>query len=353
MQLSGTAVLRDEFDASLGAELLDSVPAGVLVIGADRRLLCANAVAARFLFGAAQFTATPAFDSLPEPLREVVNDVFRSRSAGTPFSFLHRVDGGASLLGGTTTMAAGPDGVVQTVIVELRDFTAAREIAAKLEHLDRLAGLGVVTAGVGHEIKNALVAVHTFFELLAAGETDNDLRMVAAMEIQRIDRTVRQLLRGARRSQLRLAPLSTHVLIEDALHLLRHPLQTRAIQLESRFAASSDRINGDERQLRHAILNLLLNAVEAMGQNGGLTVLTDNVEAWERTHLRLTITDTGCGITAENMPRVFSPFFTTKSDGTGLGLAISQRIVQEHNGVITVESDADRGTTFRVLLPLM
>jgi signal transduction histidine kinase len=353
MQLPGTAALRDEFDASLGGVLLESVPAGVLVIGPDRRVLCVNPAARRFLFGVADLAAVPSVETLPEALRAVVNDVFRSRSAGPAFSFLHRVDGSTSLLGGTTTVAAGPDGAVQSVLVELRDFTAAREIAAKLEHLDRLAALGVVTAGVGHEIKNALVAVHTFFELLAAGETDNDLRMVAAMEIQRIDRTVRQLLRGARRNPLRLAPLSTHVLLEDALHLLRHPLQARAIQLESHFAAQSDRVNGDERQLRHAVLNLLLNAIEAMGQNGGLTVITDNVEAWERNHVRVTISDTGCGISADNMPRVFSPFFTTKSDGTGLGLAISQRIVQEHNGAITVESEANRGTTFRVLLPLL
>jgi signal transduction histidine kinase len=210
-----------------------------------------------------------------------------------------------------------------------------------------------VAAGVAHEVKNALVAVCTFFDLLGAGESDPELRAVAAGEVQRIERTIRQLLRGARRTECKMISLSVHALLQDALNLVRHEFHSREVELDSRFEAVNDRVNADERQLRHTIVNLLINAAEAMPDGGRLTMTTDVVEAWEREHVRVTIADTGTGIPRDILGRVFNPFFTTKPDGTGLGLAICQRIIAAHNGTLQVESELGQGTTFRVLLPLV
>lgn len=251
------------------------------------------------------------------------------------------------------TAQTEPAGTLTSVLIELYGSGAASSISANLEHLDRLAGLGIVTAGVAHEIKNALVAVRTYFDLAALGENDSDLRGVAASEIQRIEKTVRQLLRGAKREQFRLAPLGVHALASDSIHLVRHELQARNIQLTTDLSATLDRVSGDERQLRHAFLNILLNAIEAIGSDGQITVTSQVVEAWERPHVRISVKDTGPGIPATALPSLFDPFFTTKAEGTGLGLPISQRIVQAHNGAITVESTPGEGATFHIFLPVL
>jgi signal transduction histidine kinase len=172
--------------------------------------------------------------------------------------------------------------------------------------------------------------------------------------VRRIDTVVRQMLRGATREEFTLAPLSLQRLLRDAVNLLRHELQGRHVHLDLKLSAVSDRVNGDERQLHHAVINLLLNALESMNGSGGhLTIATEVIDLRKRPHLRTSITDTGSGISPEHLARLFSPFFTTKKEGTGLGLAITRRIIQEHDGAITVDSKVGQGTTFNVFLPLL
>jgi len=144
-----------------------------------------------------------------------------------------------------------------------------------------------------------------------------------------------------------------HALLTDSVNLLRHLLEKRGVKTSMNLIASRDRTNGDERQLRHAMVNLLMNALEAIAGAGQIVVTTGIIEVWERPHLRLSITDNGTGIRPEHLPRLFSPFFTTKGEGTGLGLAITRRIIHEHQGAITVESKVGQGTTFQVFLPLI
>ena len=124
--------------------------------------------------------------------------------------------------------------------------------------------------------------------------------------------------------------------------------------------ASPSVIRGDDYQLEQAFVNLFLNGIEAMGATGSLTVTTELIAdlspvfpspAQPGPHVRVTVADTGIGITAENMERLFEPFFTTKEHGTGLGLAITRRIVEEHHGMITAESQPNEGTSFAILLP--
>jgi len=330
--------------------LLDCAAAGVLTLDPLRRIIALNAVAERLLGVTAADLLGNSPAVLPPEVRILVEESFSSGLAVGRRIVAGPTGSGQVVV--STNVSRDKAGVITAVTAELQDLAAAQSIALNLEHLDRLAGLGVVTAGVAHEVKNALVAVRTFFDLLCAGENDPDLRSVAAAEVQRIERIVRQLLRGARREEFRLTPLSVHALLQDALNLVRHELQTRAIELDTSLRAAHDRVNADERQLRHAIVNLLMNAAEAMEPAGRLTLATAVSEKAGQPHLCVTIADTGCGISPENVARLFSPFFTTKPEGTGIGLAISRRIVQAHNGIITVESRVKLGTTFEVYLPL-
>jgi signal transduction histidine kinase len=139
--------------------------------------------------------------------------------------------------------------------------------------------------------------------------------------------------------------------------MVQRQLENKLISLNRSFRAAPDSVHGDDYQLEQAFVNLLLNAVEAMGPNGSLQVATELVAppVYPKSNssplVRVTISDTGMGVSPENMIRLFEPFFTTKHDGTGLGLPITQRIVNEHHGDITVHSEPNKGTTFNILLP--
>ena len=328
---------------------LDCAPIGVIVLDSALRIIGFNKVAEDILGTILGAALQQHASALPRELFSAVEEAAATRQ---PVPRRCGVAGDNDVsLGATPCHDA--DGRLLSVLVEFQGISTIRAIAANLEHLDRVASIGAITAGVVHEMKNALVAVRTYFDLAKEGNSDPDLRALAASEIQRIERSVRQLLRGVRREEMRMAAFSIHALLQDALNLVRHELHTRGIELESHFTTANDRIDGDERQLRHALINLLMNAAEAINMNGVLTVTTGVVDAWERPHFRISVSDTGPGIAPENLARIFTPFFTTKPDGTGLGLAISRRIVEAHNGVITVESQLGEGTTFHLFLPLL
>jgi signal transduction histidine kinase len=221
-----------------------------------------------------------------------------------------------------------------------------------LRRLDRLASLGLLSAGMAHEIKNGLVAIKTFIELLLKKGEDKELTRVVERELKRIDWMVGQMLRFAAPSKSEFAPVRVQGLLDHSLRLVEHQLNGKMISLTRNYQAAADTVSGDEYQLQQAFMNLLFNAIEAMGMNGNLTVSTETVEEEKgERRLRIQVRDTGVGITPENLKRLFEPFFTTKKNGTGLGLAICQRIVQEHGGEIRAESELKKGATFMVLLP--
>jgi two-component system, NtrC family, sensor histidine kinase AtoS len=342
---NGTGV---SIDTRVGPALLDAAPTGIIVLDGNGCILALNEAAGLLLHVRHSGLIGKSASLLPPSLQPLLEQALAS---GTVVN-RHPVALPDRQLSVTTSVSR-QETKIFSVTVELHDLTAAHDMASNLEHLDRLANIGVVTAGVAHEIKNALVAVRTYFELLAGGEDDPELRVLAATEVLRIDKVVRQLLRGARREEFTAAPMSMHSLLQDALGMVRHELQARAIRLALNLRADRDRVKGDERQLRHTIVNLLINAAEAMTEGGQLTVETDLNDEGRFGHLRIRIADTGCGISPENMPRIFSPFFSTKPQGTGLGLAISRRIVRGHQGDISVTSDVGKGTTFIVALPLL
>jgi signal transduction histidine kinase len=228
---------------------------------------------------------------------------------------------------------------------------ASTDLQSSLRRLDQLANLGLVAASVAHEIKNGLVAINTFAGLLLEKSDDQEMAEVVQRELKRIDSLATQLLRLAAPKAATVTTVRVHDLLDHSLRLLEHQMKTRLITLKRDYCAQPTTVRGDEAQLQQAFMNLLLNAVEAVGNNGELAVTTGPAanSSGER-RLKICIRDTGTGITPENLPRLFEPFFTTKKNGTGLGLAICQRVVQEHQGSIEVES-GPHGTTFIIQLP--
>jgi two-component system sensor histidine kinase HydH len=230
-------------------------------------------------------------------------------------------------------------------------WDAAPVSQENLQRLDRLVNLGTLSAGIAHEIKNGLTAIKTFVELLMQKSEERELAEVVARELARIDSMVSQMLRFAAPKPVAFANVRVHDVLEHSLRLLQHQINAKMISVKRDYRAVSHTVRGDEAQLQQVFMNLLFNALEAMGTNGALTISTEIGSLKGGRLLKIQIQDTGVGIAPENLSRLFEPFFTTKKNGTGLGLAISQRIVQEHSGKIDVHSQVHKGSTFSISLP--
>jgi len=298
---------------------------------------------------------------LPAALQELIREV---RETGRAIADRQLCLGARKKTARTIHVSAMP--VVSStgkpqVVVLLNQLSVSRQLEENLARLDRLSGLGTLSAGMAHEIKNALVAVKTFTDLLLEKNRDAELADVVGREMRRIEALVGQMLKYASPARPAFSPVRLHDVLDHSLRMIKPRAERRLIALHRTFDASPDVIRGDDYQLEQAFVNVMLNAIDAMGMNGSLTVATSLVaEAQPQpkaastsgAHVRVTIADTGIGIAEENLNRLFEPFFTTKQQGTGLGLTIARRIVQEHQGDISVQSLANQGTTFSIVLPV-
>jgi signal transduction histidine kinase len=231
-------------------------------------------------------------------------------------------------------------------------WNSAPATAEKMQRLDRLANLGTLSAIMAHEVKNGLQAVNTFVDRLLEKNPDAELGGVVRKELDRVNAILTQILRIASPGPASFKAVHSHDLLEHSLLLLKPHASMKLINLKKNYRAVPDTVHGDEAPLQQVIMNLLLNAMDAMGPNGTLTIGTEIGESEDGARvLKIHIQDTGTGIPPENAARLFEPFFTTKKNGTGLGLAICQRIIQEHHGVIHAQSEAGQGSTFSIHLP--
>jgi len=223
------------------------------------------------------------------------------------------------------------------------------EMDTSLERLNRLATLGTISATAAHEIKNSLVPVRTFIELLLEEKTNSELATVVRREVQRINLLLAQMLKLAAPSAPQLVPVPLHSAIENVLRLVRHSAALKSVQMDCQFNAAPDRVLGDGNQIEQVVLNLLINALEAVPQGGCVQVRTEFFPAEQE--IEIAVCDNGPGMTKRVMDGLFTPFFTTKESGTGLGLSIVYQIVTAHQGRVWAESSPGEGSTFRVRLP--
>ena len=213
----------------------------------------------------------------------------------------------------------------------------------------KLAALGELAAGIAHEIGNPLAAIFGYIQLLRESKTDKRDHYLNEMtnEVGFIDSTIRELLEFSRPAKTENEVVSLDEAADEALRMLAFHKTMKYVDVERARAAEPPLVSGSRKELVQAILNISLNAAQAMHGHGTLTLRT---EAGSDI-ISLIISDTGHGISDEDLPHIFEPFFTTKHGGTGLGLSITFRIVQRHNGSIRVESERDKGAAFILRFP--
>jgi len=227
----------------------------------------------------------------------------------------------------------------------------------QMQRADRLASLGTLTAGLAHEIRNPLVAIKTFTQLLPTRFDDDEFRdhflKVTAGEVDRISSLVSELLDFSRPSQPKLNKENLNQVLEKMLLLVDTESHKKSLQIVKNFNEFLPPVVLDKEQIKQVFLNVLLNAVYATPESGTITVETRLTKRdGSQSFIQVIIKDTGQGISEENIDKIFTPFYTTKHEGSGLGLAISNQIIQEHRGNIEVESKENQGTTFYINLPV-
>jgi two-component system nitrogen regulation sensor histidine kinase GlnL len=355
---------RDNDGLDFVSVLRDCLSCAVITVSERRTVNSFNPRAEQLTGLKAERVLGNDFKLLPEPIQQIINETF---SNGQPASerrlILHDQKRGALAIQVSATPTRSPTGIFSGVVVVLNDISSVRKWESNMRRLDRLHSVGTLSASMAHEVKNAFVAVRTFVDLLLEKNQEADLAEIVRLEMNRIDSIIGQMLKFSGPAKPTFASVHLHFVLNKSLLLIRHLLEDKKIKLTRMFNASPDLIEGDQDQLEQALLNLLFNAFDALGENGKLEVSTellpgdakiDGLPPVKAKHLiRLVIRDNGIGIPAENMERLFEPFFTTKPECTGLGLAITRRIIQEHHGVIAVNSEPGKGTSFSIILPAL
>ena len=242
-------------------------------------------------------------------------------------------------------------------LVLIHDVTRIRQLEDRLQRRNRLEAMGQMVGSIAHEIRNPLGSVELFASMLRKDLRDQpQLRSYAehiSMAVQSMDQLLSNLLVYTRPDCSRRGWHETEVLIREVLTLASHAIPPGSIEVRCQVHPLVPQLWCDGPKMKQVLLNLVLNAVQAMPKGGALTLTACPAasEAQESPAVRITVSDTGTGIPAELQSRVFDPFFTTKDQGTGLGLAIVHALVEAHHGRIDVESSPGHGTSFLITLP--
>jgi signal transduction histidine kinase len=223
-----------------------------------------------------------------------------------------------------------------------------------MRRTDRLSSLGSMTAGLAHEIRNPLVTVKTFLDLVPARYRDKEFRgdflKLTSSELERITKLVSDLLDFARPKKPKVSRADVNQVIEEIIPLIKVEATKRDIAIEADLQETPP-AKFDADQMKQVFLNILLNAIEAIKAHGKISVTSRDIRKNGSRYVQVEIADTGKGIPKKFVEQIFDPFFTTKEKGSGLGLAISHQIVQDHHGFIEVESMPKKGTTFFINIP--
>ena len=328
---------------------------GLLLFTRDARAVMISPAAEKFLGApAGQLLGRRVTEIFPpgHPLREALHIESDELSEVAAETDLETSEGSRRV--NVSVQAIQEDGERIGAMVTLRDLDSLESIDTQLQVSERLAALGRITAGVAHEVKNPLNSMRLWLENLkeslpADGDgASRQAVQVLDKEIDRLDQVVKRFLDFTRPMDVRLEATQLADLLKEVLEIAKPQLQKSNIQLAQLLPIDVPEVYVDRALLKQGVLNLVLNAAEAMPGGGQLRlVLSRRGEMAE-----ITVGDTGKGIPPENRQKIFQLFFTTRPGGSGIGLASTFRIVQLHNGSIDFTSEVGRGTTFRIELPL-
>jgi PAS domain S-box-containing protein len=337
---------------------LDSMLDGIVVCDRAHLPIIYNKSAERMLrFSGSETAERPLWQSVSdEDLSEFFKATLESGETALDREFGLDTKGVTRLIAVSVSTLVS-QGRIEGAIVHMEDITEKRRRDAQLRRAESLASLTTLAAGVAHEIKNPLGSISIHIQLIRRalqGKAEVEVPLlerhlkVVDEEIERLNKIVVDFLFAVRPMDVQLRDGDPGELISGIADFIRPEAERAGVMVELFVAEGLPRVALDERMMRQALLNLVKNALAAMPGGGKLRLSAERVDE----EIRLGVSDSGVGISEEDLPKIFEPYFTTKENGTGLGLTITFKIVREHDGEITVSSRPGQGASFTIILPV-
>ena len=334
--------------------IVENIPVGLLFISESGRIVTMNNACEKMLrISCLESVSRYAADILPPQLVALSQEALRSseiliREIDVP------VQGKNMLFETSASVLHDDDGHFLGYIILLRDITEIRHLKREMQRKERLASLGSLAAGVAHEIRNPLSSIKgfaTYFkERYKDVPEDKDTAEIMIREVERLNRVIGQLLEFARPMNVQQRTIDVNGILRHSLGMIRKQAASQGITIDAQDLADEPVYAYiDQDRIGQVLLNVYLNAIEAMTNGGVLKIWIEKDEVNDT--IAINVSDTGCGIPGADIGRVFDPYFTTKQSGTGLGLAIVHKIVEAHGGQVKIASTEEKGTTVSLILP--
>ncbi len=345
-------LLRDT--RAFASEVVGNMPAALAVVDPVGRLAMVNASLEAFLGRASpDIVGKPAAEVLPGTLLRLGDDPVRE--SDRPAEVEGEFDFGGERpvpLGVSVTRIVAEDGTVVGTLFLLRDLRQVRALEEEVRRREKLAAIGNLAAGVAHEIRNPLSSIRGYASYFGAkfapDSEDRKAAQVMVREVDRLNRVITELIEYSRPSVLARRMTGLGGVVEHSLRLIQPDAQAAGVRVATRGLDDAPEVSIDPDRFSQALLNVFLNAVQAMPEGGVMTVAVGTAEDGR---VFVETADEGVGIAPEDMDKVFNPYFTTKAAGTGLGLAVALKIVEAHGGEMRMSPRPGRGTSVVIALP--
>lgn len=335
--------------------LVENVPIGLIAIDDNQKIVSFNNVAEAVLgISIEKAIQKKAKEILPiELLNQTDNPDIKKGIVENEIDCIVQ-DGRSIPLQVSTTLLHDEDQTFLGHVLLFKDLSEVQALRREIARNQHLASIGRLAAGIAHEIRNPLSSIKgfaTYFkERYRDNKDDQQTADIMIQEVERLNRVVGHLLEFARPINISRKPTSIAAIIEDSLRLIEREASIKNIKIETRFSSPVNKVFIDPDRINQVLLNLYLNAIEAMENGGRLSVvlLLNEEKKW----IKISVKDTGAGIKKDELAHIFDPYFTTKPSGTGLGLAIVHNIIDAHDGKMKVESSPKKGTTVTLFLSI-
>lgn len=341
-------------------DILDAMPSGVLTANTSGQIITFNPMATKITGITAEKAINKHYKTIFPPeniISQIIESALKNKCSVNFESPLISKDKTSTPLSLTSTILKNSKGKKTGILLTITDLTGIRALKEKVRQTDKINALGTMAASMAHEIKNPLSSMKVLAQLMPSKYNEKEFREkiieIVPKEVARIDRVIESLLNFTRTSTPQFTDINLNQLIEKDVKYFSAQANNAGIKINAAYA-QIPQIKCDPDQLTQVFSNLLLNAIQSMPEGGDLNIATsegDKIENILQT-VKITVTDTGYGISKETLKKLFDPFFTTKHGGTGLGLTISKNIIDGHGGTISINSAPGKGTTFTIILPV-
>lgn len=254
-----------------------------------------------------------------------------------------------------TSLLAGEQGQAGGMVILVRDISRMKRLSEEMNRNKRLTYLGKIASSLAHEIRNPLSSIRGLTQFLFQSDSINEERKedlkIILKEVDRLNQLINEVLDFSRPKKLNISCFSMEELVKDLVHLLKLESKEKEIVYQLLWESPNGFIYADKDQVRQALLNIILNSIQAIPQKGKIVISLTSAYYKEQEAVQISVKDNGVGIDEADLSHIFDPFFTTRAKGTGLGLSIAYNIIEMHKGTITVESEKGKGTEVKIFIP--